>query len=550
MADLLKFMHCWCTYTFWNAKWLPEEAFWDWSDWDCTVCYDAETVWNVFWEAKEYNFDNLTICEWVKLRFCWQWVPIIRVKNCFINEWEINLRAPLLNIWQTIEEKYTWKEISSYKNDCYDIALAHYNTMVSCCETLKSCLTLENLSGVRASWWASGQTCAGWFWWAWWVGWWWTQLNWWAWCNWYAGYSISSNWWAAWTSSYENAWWWWGWWWFWAVYWSKTMVNEAQAWGNAWDWIWWKWWNWATVILIDNSRYTDSTLCHAGAWAWWGWWWWYCQWGDWWDWWNITACCCTNKACKSWNWWNWWNSYLWKAWKWWSSWWSTTTSNCPGKWWNWWCSYYWDWWDAWYTIYWSSIKWWCSIYWKWWSVNWWYIASWYWWDSVYWNWWYASSNCGSVYWWNSYYWNWWGVYAYSGRPGCSVYWNWWDSSSCCHSYTNNWWHSIYWKGWATCNASSYYWWNWIEWWINCYWTWADWVTTRYWIAWWWVYWLWLFANSLNNEWCIYWRWWCWRICSRWAEIIIWYKTLLCNTGWISYEWCATACNWKLTVMQW
>ena len=42
---------------------------WTWADWDKTI-----NTTNCFLEAKEWNFNNLTICSGSTLRFCWDWI--------------------------------------------------------------------------------------------------------------------------------------------------------------------------------------------------------------------------------------------------------------------------------------------------------------------------------------------------------------------------------------------------------------------------------------------------------------------------------------------
>lgn len=497
MTDLIKIMHCWCTYNVnWSSTWISKDIFWDGSDGNCTIEYDASTCWNVFLEARAYNFNNLTICPNVKLRFCWEWVPILRVKNHFVNDWEIILRNPLLCNNSSYTDKYLKASINT---KC--------NYLVSTARNLYNRLSCENLMCSPACWWLwwpymwkdCYRECTwannSYHWWDWWAAW----NPWENWCPWYycnaACTSYVWAWWAWWTSSYNNATaWGWGWWSF--DSWGSWHYS-GKRWCNApWDWIWWDWWAWWSTLRNQCNWCCAWSYSHQ----WWGWWWgwyWYCQWGNWWDagtlyWCNSEYPCQCACWCSSWQWWDWGNSIMWK----WGNWWKWRNSwDCWHCWgWMWWCSYYWDWWAWWEGLDTNAI---CKIY-----------HTWKWWCSVFGNWWFWC------WWWNSLYGKWW----------C-------------------WWQDMQWN---------YCWGTWMDWGDVLCGT----CTGRWWRAWWWVYWLWLFAKSITNNWTIMWRWWdswkniCWYRCyiwTDWAQIRMVYENC-CNTWTICLRgWCWSTnwADWKL-----
>lgn len=426
MTDLIKIMHCWCTYNI-NGSWwwtnITEEIFWDWSDWNCTIAYNANTLWNVFMEAKEYNFCNLTIDSWVKLRFCWNWVPVLRVKNCFVNNWDILLRNPLISSTVSYEVPYLWKSIRTRCNNLYNDALSWVDA-----------LTEDNLKYCRiASWWkyevsAGCRRCMS-QWWDWW------NL-----CT-CASPSSGTQYIAAWgSSSYANASWWWGWW----YHYDACEPSTVYRWCN-WcdapsDWVWWDWgWgyhNW-----------------------WWGWFW-YCQWGNWWG----------TNGCSCWNWWAWGNSIIWN----WGNWWNW---DCP---WNWWCSIYGNWWDSWdYSCY-SRMccytRWWASIYGNWWtwSFCWWISLFWKWWDWccrawIWLEWWIWCFS--RVWWWVHWLW----LFAKDLNNQWMINWKWWDTCSW-YSCRCKWsdWAEVYMvyenltNLWNICVREWYWSTNWYSWFVCMY----------------------------------------------------------------------------------
>jgi len=460
--------------------------YWDWRDWDCIIDTDSTIC------AKEYQFKNLTICSWVTLRFCWEWVPIIRVSECFCNLWEIDL--------------YAWHYIK-------DTTEAHSSTMW----TIK---WLHNIPWGKVPdvlwWWMGGRfwmspayvcddSCNHNFWRGW--DWWWEWESWTQWCRTWIYWCVWKPWWNAWVCS----WWWWGWWGF--------CNDQFPAWCNWCDWwncIWWNWWN--------------------SCWWWGGWWYWYLKGWDWW-------------CSISFTWWNGWDSmYCWWNWgywllAWWNWWWWYYC--CWG---DWWCTSNWDncWetvetrWVWWWTFYWTPWKWWYPN-WKWWMwvfVNWadWISCTtcyyqqvvgcrrnynWDWWDSIFcswWKWWdgRVSGYC-TTHWWNWGRWrNWWdwgSIPYYGANPEYRTHmraWNWWDA-----------WWNIYWLGlfinhwYNNCiNASG---WNWGNAWCVDYWA-LDSSSMNMDIHWKWIWWNWadwwiVYLISKDfDEWCIdvsWWKGWCW-----------------------------------------
>lgn len=444
MADILKFMHCWCEYNFCSQcqSVLPEDIFWDWSDWNCVIEKDDSTCWNVFIPVWEYNFNNLTICEWVKLRFCWEWVPIIRVKENFINDWCIILRNPLVCCSCTLYEPLLWKQITTTKNDCYDCALTTYNC-------------IYDRVGTPANWkwwawWAKTNSCSSsycycnWEWWCWW----WAWLAWSAWWNGTGnGYNTACWWcgWAGWTSAYANAWW--GWWWGWGM--SRCNYSKAAnwwAWQNApGDWIWWRWWDWAGP---------GYRCCNLDWWPWgWGWYW-YRQWWDWWTgwksnfnfWWNYYACISHPG-------WDWWDSYMWK---WWNGWAWYYVTNCYWTWGNWWWSYYWDWWQ--WGLWCTRWGWWWSMFWNWWGTYWTYWSK-LWWSSIYWNAWNWSTKWNWMSWWAiSWWWSYWlWLFVKNFNLHWQIWWPWFSWTSYSSKSSNI--YIVTWReyhcDWCICNK----WWS-------------------------------------------------------------------------------------------
>lgn len=420
--------------------------FWTWIDWDCVIDTDTRLC------AKEYNFRNLTICSGVKLNFCWDWVPVIRVSNCFCNLWEIDL--------------YAWDE-------------------VQCCLE-KSSIIFDKILNICNNWIVIPQNLWWWEWWcpvdtSTWVGWY--GWNWWwlweAGCDW----EWASDFWLGW-QPWNNSWWWWGG--GWKVCWNCATCQVGTNWWDWWDWIWWDWWQAACRWSISG-----------------GWWWWWFGLYKWWNWWSALA---TNGWWYGWNWWDscycwwkWWDACKnpWKWWFWyfccWWDWWDWL----QWWWWDWWDSYYWNWWNGWYSCFRWTIWWvgWNSVYW----------TGWKWWG------WCATSSCiyykvcysVSWNWWN---WrNWWDAWDNANTTTLAS-WNWWDARWVMYwlwLFVNNWYNNcINWKWWNWWNGSIINWNNHSDWctsWCKFGWDWWDWAN--------------VYIYSIDfTQWTIdvsWWKWWCW-----------------------------------------
>ena len=459
---------------------------WDWSDWNCVISSDT------IMEAKKYNFENFTVCSWVKLCFCWDAIPVIKVRCLFDNQWEIYLQ----NIHLT--EK-----------------IANIISPIWIVKTVANIKWLsEIVEEIWWDWWYRGRRLGAWWvvcWYCWanWGDWWWIWESW---CNWCDDWT--RTWWAGWTWT-EFAWggWWWWAWWCWSVVWCN--------WWNASWCTWWKWGDWWT------------------CWWWWGgWWFWLCQWGDWWNWWagNVSWSWGNwwNSCCLWWNWWNWWGgstSYAqltdwWRWWDWYCCWWNWWAGGAFWNWWDWgnWIMVkWWNWWCASTTCWWRGWNWWYSVYWCWWNWWAWWCGSsrqrWDWGNWWYWyirwgNWWKGGDCSGDYPWWDwwrwgdSYlqWWTWWewGCWLSAARHN---WWDWWDSRMwmytlvvfgdciCAWIICWPWWNWGNWWKWWNNNCCTYSWWNWWNWW-------------RGW-DWWNAY---LVYRTCGIEWCYYVKWWkggCW-----------------------------------------
>ena len=295
------------------------------ADGDCVITVaDLDAQWYKYLCAScEYNFNNLTICPWVKVRFLWSGVPTINVWDKFINCGEIELKS--------------WFVSNTCQTDCW---------LEKWCKICNQC----------TNWWA----CCGWQWWQFgvWVCWCngcpWTASSWWYWWQWWNnGWAWSApsglngwdgGYWAC-RKSVDGGWWWGGWW-------------------GGW-WLYWNWWNgW-------SGWYTD---CQTKWWTWWNGWNSGLFWKGWngWQWWTTYW----------WNGWNGWNGWI--GWTWWS--WTKDENGwtgwmgvlCGGEWWSSRCWYAWNWWNAITNVYWFHLnarniwnkcvdargwngwKWWCS----------------------------------------------------------------------------------------------------------------------------------------------------------------------------------------------
>lgn len=313
----------------WNA-WFGTGA-----DGDCVITEDAFLCADC-----EYNFNNLTICPDVLVRFEWNGVPTINVWKDFKNCGTIDLRA--------------WYIPDCCQTDCW---LEQWCTICNQSSDLWLNCGGTGWTGGSYSWctWCTWCTWCPWSWTTWWYGGdgWdgkngWIGCPWCApdWCNWWTGWKWWSN-----PSSYSG--WWWGWWWWWAW----RFWNGGDGWnGGTWDnsshahWKWWNGWN--------------SWLYWTG---WTGW--------KWWSTWN-------NGAWNGWNWYYWWTGgewwECWRAWDWWCGvvkWWTGGEAYGIRTAWNWWnaitnvywfhlnarniynnCvnAHWWDWWDGWQAECWTS----------------------------------------------------------------------------------------------------------------------------------------------------------------------------------------------------
>lgn len=188
----------------------------------------------------EYNFNNLTILEWVTVRFQGVGTPTINVWNNFKNFGTIDLRAPYLQARtdsQTDHWLHNWTAVANQS---------------------------DSLTWIASEWWLYN----GWAWW------WWTS----AWCDasdghggngWSGAPYDGINGWAGWTSGsyWTGGWWAFGMWTGWAGW------TGSCGWWNGWNWFYgWRWWD-----VTMRSRFN-------------GWWWagwkWVIRWWDagWWVW--------------------------------------------------------------------------------------------------------------------------------------------------------------------------------------------------------------------------------------------------------------------------
>ena len=191
----------------------------------------------------EYNFNNLTILEWVTVRFQGVWTPTINVWNNFKNFGTIDMRAPYLQARtdsQTDHWLHNWTSVANQS---------------------------DSLTWIASEWWLY----KGWAWW------WWTS----AWSDasdghggngWSGAPYDGINGWAGWTSGsyWTGGWWAFGMWTGWAGW------TGACGWWNGWNWFYgWRWWN-----VTQRSRFD------GGWWAGWKWvirWWdagWWTGWCD------------------------------------------------------------------------------------------------------------------------------------------------------------------------------------------------------------------------------------------------------------------------------
>lgn len=384
-------------------------------------------------EAKNYQFNNLTICSGWLLRFCGDWVPVLRVKGCFCNLGKISTYWPYVTNKDVALQ--VWWVIHNVKNTCnWFTAFEPFSKVV-----------WKGGTG-----WAAGAS-PGWNWGDWGD-------------SWANGCKGCTSYWGNWGSSAECAGGWWGWWWtcYYKCYDARHRSNW-WAWGNATACIGWNW---------GNGWWGQS--CSAYHWGGWGWGYGYLcggNWGCWWGW---------GYSCV-WQWGRGWDGYLCKGWDGWA--WGYAYCALQWKWGNGWDSYCGTWGNGW--VGWPGWNWGCSVYWNW--GNWgnWgsnstsYWSWWVWgrgWDSVYGTWGNWGNGWQNNIWgngWNSYYWKWGNGWTGSNAPwyswqacgcigwkgGCSIFGNWGDAWNSGTSYANHCWpvrwndwgDSLYWtwgKGWV------------------------------------------------------------------------------------------------------
>ena len=251
--------------TAYYNKYCWNSGFGTGADGDCVITVaDLDAQWYKYLCAScEYNFNNLTICPWVKVRFLWSGVPTINVWDKFINCGEIELKS--------------WFVSNTCQTDCW---------LERWCQICNQCTNWWLFTGGR--WWCGGwngsagsagcngsSSCGG----AGWTGWQWCSGCPASWCN-------GWKWWC-WKSSNNcngGGWWWWGGWWW--LYWN------GGDWWDGWynglsqtcGWEWWKGWNSGCFWKAGNGG------ANGWAYSWNGW-----KGGDWWDW------------YIGWNWYSVWN---------------------------------------------------------------------------------------------------------------------------------------------------------------------------------------------------------------------------------------------------
>ncbi len=279
-------------------------CIWDWSDWDCVITEDTRLC------AKDWYFNNLTICSWVILSFCWDWMPILHIKNSLCNEWCIHTWSP-----DCIPDRYKYHLIWWSVHQIWNVASPYtFSWWGACCGSAWGWRNENWCDYGSYTWWI---TCC-WNWWGW------------AWARWNWGNATEYNWWAGWS--------WWGWWWFWICNWGDWWAVPCWAydWYNWdwWDWYYWNWWNWWSWPIWVYS-------CFVSWWNGWRSYWW-----NWWNWGNWSKRNSNSWWYNCWTWWKWWDSFYGN---WWNGWnWGYSYCGSGAGWWNGWN---WVWWHYWLVIY-------------------------------------------------------------------------------------------------------------------------------------------------------------------------------------------------------
>lgn len=225
----------------------------------------------------EYNFNNLTILEWVTVRFQGVGTPTINVWNNFKNFGTIDMRAPYLQARtdsQTDHWLHNWTAVANQSDSLTWIASEWwlYKGWAWWWWTSAWCDASDGhggngWSGAPYDWingwagWTSGSYWTGGWWafgmWTGWAGWTWS-CGWWAGWNWFYGW----RWWDVTMRSRFNGWWWAGW---------KWVIR----WWNAWWWVWscdyTEMWNGGDAItnvywLHLNARNIWNNLVDASGW--------------------------------------------------------------------------------------------------------------------------------------------------------------------------------------------------------------------------------------------------------------------------------------------
>ena len=320
----------WSIDSAYNSKYGGVAWFGDASDGDCVITEDTYLD-----ASREYNFNNLTICENATVRFEWSGVPTINVRNNFKNFGCIELKAPFVsNDTMTDCRLEQWCQVCNQKCDWWMC-----QGWTGWCDGKRSdCWSSAWPWQTWCPWTSSSGGVGG--------DWWWSSWSWWQ--------PTGENGWNGWNGACAYGWWWGGggWWWWWWRFgnwwngWNWWYTDQQVWWSNGWNgwnsgmyWTGWKWWRgWS--VYYSWWRWT--------AWNGWNWYIWWCG-GDW------------NAEWNTWNGWCgvivWWHG--WNAWwnKWWNGWrgWNAITNvywfhlnarniwnNCVnarwwngGEWWNW-----------------------------------------------------------------------------------------------------------------------------------------------------------------------------------------------------------------------
>ena len=337
----------WSIDSAYNSKYGGVAWFGDASDGDCVITEDTYLD-----ASREYNFNNLTICENATVRFEWSGVPTINVRNNFKNFGCIELKAPFVsNDTMTDCRLEQWCQVCNQKCDWWIC-----QGWTGWCDGKRSdCWSSAWPWQTWCSWTASSGGVGG--------DWWWSSWSWWQ--------PTGENGWNGWNGACAYGWWWGGggWWWWWWRFWngwnggSWWYTDQQVSWSNGWNgwnsgmyWTGWKWWRGGSVYY-SWWRWT--------AWNGWNWYYWWCG-GDWNSQWNTW-----NGWCGVIVWWHGWNAWWNQGWNGWRGWNAITNvywfhlnarniwNNCVNaRWWNG---------GEWWNGSWSSCDTWFAYWWQWWN---------------------------------------------------------------------------------------------------------------------------------------------------------------------------------------